>query len=395
MVPLRLDIPMLQGIMEYSKRGQLVIITPFTLAGAMAPVTLAGALSLQNAEALSGMVFSQLVRPGAPVAYGGFTSNVDMQSGAPAFGTPEYMRTAMAGGQLARRYGVPYRSSNVCAANALDAQAAYESVFSLWGAIQGGVNFLMHGAGWTYGQPLDALDERRVGQRAVRTPFVIGIAGSVAVGKSTVSRLLRELLSRWSTTPRVELITTDGFLYPNAELEARGIMHRKGFPESYDRLALLKFVADVKSGVEEVSAPVYSHLFYDIMPDQSAVVRSPDVLIVEGLNVLQPPAQGQEVALSDYFDFQIYVDAETHDVTQWFLDRFRKLRESAFTNPNSYFHRYSEMEYDQALARANEIWSTINLPNLTENILPTRSRATLVLKKGANHAVQSVLLRKI
>ena len=149
--PLRLDIPMLQGIMEYSKRGQLAIITPFTLAGAMAPVTLAGALSLQNAEALSGMVFSQLVRPGAPVAYGGFTSNVDMQSGAPAFGTPEYMRTAMAGGQLARRYGVPYRSSNVCAANALDAQAAYESVFSLWGAIQGGVNFLMHGAGWMEG----------------------------------------------------------------------------------------------------------------------------------------------------------------------------------------------------------------------------------------------------
>lgn len=149
--PLRLDIPMLQGIMEYSKRGQIVIITPFTLAGAMAPVTLAGALSLQNAEALSGMVFTQLVRPGAPVAYGGFTSNVDMQSGAPAFGTPEYMRTAMAGGQLARRYKIPYRSSNVCAANALDAQAAYESVFSLWGAIQGGVNFLMHGAGWMEG----------------------------------------------------------------------------------------------------------------------------------------------------------------------------------------------------------------------------------------------------
>ncbi len=149
--PLRLDIPMLQGIMEFSKHNQLVIITPFTLAGAMAPVTLAGALSLQNAEALAGMVFSQVVNPGAPVAYGGFTSNVDMQSGAPAFGTPEYMRTAMAGGQLARRYGVPYRSSNVCAANALDAQAAYESVFSLWGAIQGGVNFLMHGAGWMEG----------------------------------------------------------------------------------------------------------------------------------------------------------------------------------------------------------------------------------------------------
>jgi type I pantothenate kinase len=207
--------------------------------------------------------------------------------------------------------------------------------------------------------------------------------------------LLKELLSRWDGTPRVELITTDGFLFPNAELERRGIMSRKGFPESYDRLALLKFVADVKSGATEVSAPVYSHLSYDIVPGETAVVRAPDVLIVEGLNVLQPPGAGQELALSDFFDFKIYVDAETGNVTEWFLNRFHKLRESAFTNPASYFHRYAEMEESKALARAEEIWATINLPNLTENIAPTRSRATLVLKKGANHAVESVLLRKL
>lgn len=234
-----------------------------------------------------------------------------------------------------------------------------------------------------------------LGERAKRTPFVIGIAGSVAVGKSTVARLLRELLKRWPGTPSVELITTDGFLYPNAELEARGIMARKGFPESYDRMALLKFVADIKSGVSEVSAPVYSHLFYDIVPDQRAVVKTPDVLIVEGLNVLQPPSLGQEVALSDYFDFGIYVDADTQHITEWFIDRFKKLRESAFTNPDSYFHRYAEMQFEKALDRAHEIWNTINLPNLQQNILPTRSRATLVLRKGAEHKVESVLLRKL
>lgn len=244
-------------------------------------------------------------------------------------------------------------------------------------------------------QQLHSVTSGFLGQRAGRTPFIIGVAGSVAVGKSTVSRLLRELLTRWEGTPNVALITTDGFLYPNTELEARGIMHRKGFPESYDRLALLKFVADVKSGVAEVSAPVYSHLFYDILPGERAVVQAPDVLIVEGLNVLQQPGPGQAVALSDYFDFKIYVDAETSDIKEWFLNRFRKLRESAFTNPESYFHRYSQVPFDEALNRANEIWDTINLPNLVDNILPTRSRATLVLKKGANHTVDSVLLRKI
>jgi type I pantothenate kinase len=187
----------------------------------------------------------------------------------------------------------------------------------------------------------------------------------------------KELLSRWDGTPRVELVTTDGFLYPNAELERRNIMHRKGFPESYDRLALLKFIADIKSGAAEVSAPVYSHLVYDIVPGEVNTVHSPDVLIVEGLNVLQSPGASQDVALSDFFDFKIYVDAQTDDVTEWFLSRFYKLRESAFTNPASYFHRYAEMPVEQALERANEIWRTINLPNLIENILPTASCSSI------------------
>lgn len=234
-----------------------------------------------------------------------------------------------------------------------------------------------------------------LGERAGRVPFIIGVAGSVAVGKSTVSRLLKELLSRWDGTPQVEMITTDGFLYPNDELERRGLMARKGFPESYDRMALLQFIADVKSGAKEVSAPVYSHLIYDIVEGQKQTIRNPDVLIVEGLNVLQSPGPGQYVALSDFFDFKIYVDADTKNLTAWFLDRFEKLRDTAFTNPASYFHRYAEMPHEKALARANEIWSTINLPNLVENILPTRSRATLVLHKGTKHAVERVLLRKL
>jgi type I pantothenate kinase len=244
-------------------------------------------------------------------------------------------------------------------------------------------------------QSLHTSSENFLGQHAKRVPFVIGIAGSVAVGKSTVARLLRELLSRWEGTPRVELVTTDGFLYPNAELERRGIMTRKGFPESYDRMALLKFVADIKSGKPEVSAPVYSHLSYDIVEGEKVVIQSPDVLIVEGLNVLQAPGAGQETALSDFFDFKIFVDADTENITDWFLTRFQKLRESAFTNPASYFHRYAEVPFEVALETAKLIWSTINLPNLRENILPTRSRATLVLKKGKNHRVDSVLLRKL
>ena len=234
-----------------------------------------------------------------------------------------------------------------------------------------------------------------LGERATTTPFVIGVAGSVAVGKSTVARLLQMLMARWEDTPRVELVTTDGFLYPNAELERRGILDRKGFPESYDRRALLRFVSEVKSGSAEVSAPVYSHLSYDILPGEKIVVRQPDVLIVEGLNVLQPPTAGGGLAVSDLFDFTVYVDARTHDIASWYQDRFLSLQRGAFSDPDSYFHRYASLTEDEAREKAKDFWERINLPNLEQNIRPTRSRATLVLRKAANHAVSTVLLRKI
>lgn len=234
-----------------------------------------------------------------------------------------------------------------------------------------------------------------LGERAASTPFVIGVAGSVAVGKSTIARLLRELLSRWDDTPRVELVTTDGFLLPNAELQRRGLMERKGFPESYDRKALLRFVTAVKSGAPEVRAPFYSHLSYDIVPDAEIVVRRPDVLIVEGLNVLQPAGGGNRLAVSDLFDFSIYVDARQRDIARWYEERFLKLQRGAFANPKSYFHRYAELTEDEARARAASIWTSINEPNLVQNIRPTRSRAKLVLRKDSEHAVSSVLLRKL
>jgi type I pantothenate kinase len=233
-----------------------------------------------------------------------------------------------------------------------------------------------------------------------RTPYVIGVAGSVAVGKSTTARLLRELIARWPATPNVALMTTDGFLYPNAELRRRGLMERKGFPESYDRRKLLHFVSQVKAGHAEVRAPVYDHLTYDIVPGAEVVVRRPDVLIVEGLNVLQParPAVAgstSNLAVSDFFDFSIYVDARTEDARQWYVDRFLSLRSTAFSRPESYFHRYASLSDDEAVARAESIWDSINAPNLVENILPTRSRATLVLTKGRDHAVRRVRLRKL
>ena len=234
-----------------------------------------------------------------------------------------------------------------------------------------------------------------LGRQAQGTPFVIGVAGSVAVGKSTIARLLRELLSRWEDTPRVELVTTDGFLYPNAELERRGLMERKGFPESYDRRALLRFVSRIKSGDPEVRSKFYSHLRYDIVPKAEIIVRRPDVLIVEGLNVLQPPAPGHSIAVSDLFDFTIYVDARTPDIQRWYEERFLRLHRGAFTDPNSYFHRFAALSEDEARQRAREIWKSINEPNLVQNILPTRPRASLVLRKGADHAVSSVLLRKL
>ncbi len=249
----------------------------------------------------------------------------------------------------------------------------------------------------------DSLADRREGRLVERTPFVIAVAGSVAVGKSTTSRLLRELISAWPRTPRVELITTDGFLLPNAELEQRNLLHRKGFPDSYDRKALYRFVRDVKSGVPEVSAPVYSHLTYDIVPDERVVVRSPDVLIIEGLNVLQPAPyltgvrlRGRNVmALSDLFDFSIYVHAKQKHIERWYVERFLELRRTAFTDPNSYFHRYAALTDEQARARALQLWSDINAPNLEQNIRPTKGRARVVLTKGPDHAVTTVRLRKI
>ncbi|WP_016909721.1 type I pantothenate kinase [Streptomyces xiaopingdaonensis] len=232
-----------------------------------------------------------------------------------------------------------------------------------------------------------------------RTPYVIGVAGSVAVGKSTVARLLQALLARWPEHPRVELVTTDGFLLPGSELRERGLMARKGFPESYDRRALTRFVADVKAGKPEVGCPVYSHLVYDIVPGEVHTVHQPDILVVEGLNVLQPALPGRDgrtrLAVSDYFDFSVYVDARTEDIEGWYLDRFRRLRETAFRNPRSYFHTYTSVSEEEALEYARGIWQTVNRPNLEENIAPTRGRATLQLHKGHDHKVRRLSLRKM
>lgn len=231
------------------------------------------------------------------------------------------------------------------------------------------------------------------------TPFVIGVAGSVAVGKSTVARLLQALLARWPEHPRVELVTTDGFLLPMAELRARGLTARKGFPESYDRRALTRFVADIKAGKDKVTAPVYSHLVYDIVPDRRLSVNRPDILIVEGLNVLQPALPGKDgrtrVGLADHFDFSVYVDARPEDIERWYLNRFRKLRATAFQDPSSYFRRYTQVSEEEALDYARSTWRTINLPNLVENVAPTRGRANLVIRKGPDHKVRKLSLRKL
>ena len=248
-------------------------------------------------------------------------------------------------------------------------------------------------------QGLHSASTRFLGADSRRVPYIIGVAGSVAVGKSTTSRILRALLRRWKTSPKVDLVTTDGFLFPNAVLEERKLMERKGFPESYDRARLIGFLSDVKSGKPDVRVPVYSHLVYDVVPGEEIVVDRPDILIVEGLNILQPgelPKDGKPILFaSDFLDLSIFIDADVDDLRTWYMERFRRLRETAFADPKSFFHRFSQMSAKEAEEFGLWAWEAINMPNLRDNILPTRGRADLVLTKGASHAVERVSLRKV
>nr|WP_321455178.1 type I pantothenate kinase [uncultured Cohaesibacter sp.] len=250
-----------------------------------------------------------------------------------------------------------------------------------------------------FAKGLNNATQHFLGTNEPKTPFIIGIAGSVSVGKSTTARLLQTLLSRWPASPKVDLVTTDGFLLPNAVLEAEGLMRRKGFPESYDRTALIQFLTDIKAGKRNVYAPVYSHFYYDVMSTEKQIVDQPDILIIEGLNVLQTsilPTDAKDIPfVSDFFDFSVYIDADEDMLHQWYLDRFMRLRETAFRDPGSYFHRYSQIDEKEAFKIANDLWRSINLVNLRENIFPTRPRADLVLRKEDGHAITTVMLRKL
>jgi len=238
-----------------------------------------------------------------------------------------------------------------------------------------------------------------LGSRDGKTPYVIGLAGSVAVGKSTTARVLKALLGRWPNIPKVELITTDGFLLPNAELERQGLMRRKGFPESYDLAALVSFLSAIKAGQARVAAPVYSHLIYDIVPGATVEIDRPDILIVEGLNVLQSSrltAHGRAVPyVSDFFDFSIYIDADEDHIRRWYIDRFLRLKDTAFRDPHSFFHHLASLSDEEATRIAEDLWAGINLVNLRENILPTRPRAGLILQKGDKHHIETVALRRL
>lgn len=243
-----------------------------------------------------------------------------------------------------------------------------------------------------------AVLEQFLGTNGAKVPYIIGIAGSVAVGKSTTARLLQALLTRWPEHRKVDLITTDGFLYPNQVLRDKGIMKKKGFPQSYDMRKLVNFVSQIKSGARNVAAPVYSHLTYDIVPDQTQIIDQPDILILEGLNVLQSdmdyPQDPHHVFVSDFVDFSIYVDAAPHLLKQWYIGRFLKFRQGAFSDPDSYFHNYSKLSEEEAINVASSIWDEINGLNLEENILPTKERASLIMTKGENHSIRNVRLRK-
>ncbi len=241
-------------------------------------------------------------------------------------------------------------------------------------------------------QQLFSVTDTFLGKPSTPVPYVIAVAGSVAVGKSTIARILQALLARWPDHPRVDLVTTDGFLLSNAELERRGIMHRKGFPDSYDRRGLIDFVSDLKAGVDGVSVPVYSHQAYDIVPQQRRLVEQADIVILEGLNVLQGGGTGTYV--SDFFDFSIYVDAEPEHIESWYVERFQTLKATSFRDPDAYFHRYAALSEEEAESEARRIWKEINEPNLHENILHTRERATLILEKGSDHSVEQVRLRR-
>jgi type I pantothenate kinase len=248
-------------------------------------------------------------------------------------------------------------------------------------------------------QRLFRAQQNFLGTEDAKMPYIIGVGGSVAVGKSTTARVLQALLARWPNVPKVDLLTTDGFLYPNSILEREGLMEKKGFPESYDLPALLRFLTDIKAGRRPARAPIYSHLVYDVMPNQWIEIDRPDILIVEGLNVLQtglPPKDGKAIPyVSDFFDFSVYLDADDDDLRHWYVDRFLTLRGTAFRDPKSYFHRYATLSDQEAVATATSIWTRINLLNLHENILPTRQRADLILKKGESHLIEEVALRRL